>query len=114
MKYMLKIVSGGTNAPVATEADFPQIMATFEKITADLQAQGKFLHSARLRPNAEAKTVRLAKDGTRTVIDGPFTETKEAVGGYLMIDCGSEAEAIEWAKKFPPFFHVEVHGVWEA
>jgi hypothetical protein len=45
------------------------------------------------------------------VFDGPFTETKEAVGGYFIINCASEAEAIEWAKRFPPYFSIEVHPV---
>ena len=113
MNYMLLIVGGG-KAPEPTEADFGPMMAQFEKITADLKAQGKLLHSARLRPNAEAKTVRLSRDGKRSVVDGPFTETKEAVGGYYMVDCKNEAEAIDWAKKFPPFFHIEVRALWEA
>jgi len=113
MKYMLMIVSGDPELPQATESDYPAIFGQFQKLTADLQAQGKFLHSARLRPNFEGKTVKLAPNGTRVVIDGPFTESKEALGGYFMIDCPTETEALEWAKKFPSYFHVEVRGVWE-
>src|SRR5437016_1394186 len=104
MKYMLMIISGiqgapPEGAPPATEADIPAVMAQFEKLTAELQAQGKFHHSARLRPTPEAKTVRVNREGKRSVTDGPFTETKEAVGGYYMIDCANDAEALEWAKK---------------
>jgi len=113
MKFMLLIVGGDPKLPAPTEADFGPMMAQFQKIGADLGAEGKLVHSARLRPTEEAKTVKLGRDGKRSVIDGPFTETKEAVGGYYLIDCASQAEAIEWAKKFPPFFHVEVQQVWE-
>ncbi len=57
--------------------------------------------------------MRVRSDRTTTVTDGPFSETKELIGGYFLIECASEAEAIEWAKKFPPAFTVETRQVWE-
>jgi len=111
VKYMLLIVND-PKAPPITEAEMPKVFGTFQKITTDLQAQGKYVHSARLRPIAEAKTVRLGR-GKPVVVDGPFTETKEGVGGYYMIECESPAEALEWAKKFPPHFSIEVNAVWD-
>jgi len=111
MKFMLLIMNGDPNTPAAKETDYPAIFAQFQKLTADLQAQGKFLHSARLRP--EITTVHVGRDGSRTVTDGPFSETKEIVGGYFLIECPSEAEALEWAKKFPPFFNVQARQVTE-
>ena len=113
MKYMLMIVGGDPKLPQPSPDEGAAMLAQFQKIGADLTAQGKLVHSARLRSAAEAKTVKVAPDRSRKVVDGPFTETKEAVGGYYMIDCASEAEAIEWAKRFPPFFHIEVQPVWE-
>ena len=113
MKFMLMIVDGDPNLPMPTEAQIGSMMGQFQQIGTDLSAQGKMVHSARLRPQAEAKTVKVGRDGKRTIVDGPFTETKEAVGGYYMGDFASEAEALEWAKKFPPFFHIEVRQVWE-
>ena len=111
MKFMLLIMNGDPKNPPAKETDYPAIFAQFQKLTADLQGQGKFLHSARLRP--EARTVCVGTDGSRTVTDGPYLETKEVVGGYFLIECPSEAEALEWAKKFPPFFNVQARQVWE-
>jgi len=105
------IMNGDPDNPPLKETDYPAIFAQFQKVTADLQAQGKFLHSARLRP--EVKTVRVGRDGSRTVTDGPFPETREMVGGYFMIECPSEAEALEWAKKLPPFFNFQARQVWE-
>jgi hypothetical protein len=113
MKFMLLIVGGDPSLPQPSEAQMGSMLAQFQQIGADLTAQGKLVHSARLRPNAEAKTVKLMSDGKRVVVDGPFTETKEAVGGYYLGDFVSEADAIEWARKFPPFFHIEVRQVWE-
>ena len=111
MKFMLLIMNGDPDNPPLKETDYPAIFAQFQKVTADLQAQGKFLHSARLRP--EVRTVRVGRDGSRTVTDGPFPETREMVGGYVMIECPSEAEALEWAKKLPPFFNFQARQVWE-
>ena len=113
MKFMLLIVDGDPRLPMPSEAELGPMMATFQKIGADLGAAGKLVHSERLRPQSEAKTVRLGPDRKRSVVDGPFTETKEAVGGFYLGDFASEAEALEWAKKFPPFFHIEVRQVWE-
>jgi len=113
MKFMLLVIGGDPRLPQPTEAQMGTMMAQFEQIGADLSAQGKLVHSARLRPSAEAKTVKLGSDGKRVIVDGPFTETKEAVGGYYLGDFVSEAEAIEWARRFPPFFHIEVRQVWE-
>src|SRR2546421_6078657 len=113
MKYMLITVGGAPNLPQPTEAQLGGMLAQFQQIGTDLGKAGKMVHSARLRPASEGKTVRVARDGKRSVIDGPFAETRETVGGYYMIDVASEAEAMEWAKKFPAFFHIEVRQVWE-
>lgn len=112
MRYMLLIVND-PKAPAMPESEVGKMMATFERIGADLSAQGKLVHSARLRPTEEAKTVKLGSRPNPVVVDGPFTESKEAVGGYYMIDCDSQAETIEWAKKFPPRFWIEMRPVWE-
>jgi hypothetical protein len=113
MKYMLLIMNGDQKNAFPAEPDFPAIFADFHKLTEEMQARGKFLHSARLRPGAEAKVVRVKRDRSSTITDGPFLETKEAVGGYFLVECASEAEAIEWARKFPPSFTVEARQVWE-
>jgi hypothetical protein len=111
MKYMLLIVGGDPGLPQPSEAQMGSMLAQFQQIGADLSAQGKLVHSARLRP--EARTVRVGREGSRTVTDGPFLETNEIVGGYFVIECPSEAEALEWAKKFPPFFNIQARQVWE-
>ena len=50
-------------------------------------------------PPAEATKVSLA-DGRYTVIDGPFTEAKELIGGWALMECRDKAEAVEWTKRF--------------
>jgi hypothetical protein len=61
---------------------------------------------------AKAKSVRGV--GGAQVVDGPFVDTKEALGGYYLIECETEAEAVSWAKQAPTMLHgggVEVRPV---
>ena len=60
----------------------------------DLRAAGKMVVAERLRPDGEASRVRV-KAGQRQVMDGPFTETKEALGGFYLIECDTRQEG-EW------------------
>lgn len=72
----------------------------------ELRRAGVLLDLNGLAPTAQGARVRFA--GTkRTVIDGPFTEAKEVIGGYWIIQVRSKAEAVEWAKRIP--FSTEVH-----
>lgn len=61
--------------------------------------QGKFIDGAGLKSSHKGKRVRL-ENGKMRVIDGPFTETKELVGGYSIMECESDEEALEIAKQF--------------
>jgi hypothetical protein len=108
-QYMLLIVTD-PKAPPLPEAELNQLLGAYMKVTEDLTAQKKLVHSSRLRPPSEAKTVRFV-GGKKLVVDGPFSETKEAVGGYYVIECESQAEAIEWAKRLPASC-VEVQALW--
>jgi hypothetical protein len=78
------------------------------KLMAELTAAGSLLDTAGLRPTAEGKRVRLSR-GVQTVIDGPFTEAKEVIGGYAMLEAASMDEALELTRRF-----LAVHGdEWE-
>jgi len=79
----------------------------------ELQAAGKMVHGERLRPDSAASRVRF-KAGQRRVMDGPFTETKEALGGFYLIECDTKQEAVEWAKKIPlrDGGFVDVRPIW--
>jgi hypothetical protein len=109
MQYLLLIVTDPQALPLP-EAEMTQMFGAYMKVTEDLRAQNKLVHSSRLRPSSEAKTVRLAR-GEKLVVDGPFSETKETVGGYYVIECESQTEAIEWAKQLPAP-GVEVRALW--
>jgi hypothetical protein len=67
----------------------------------ELVKAGVMLDGDGLRPSSHGARVRFDKDGNPTVLDGPFTETKELVSGYWVFEVSSKEEAVEWAKKAP-------------
>jgi hypothetical protein len=67
----------------------------------ELVKAGVLLDGDGLRPSSHGARVQFDADGTPTVIDGPFTETKELVSGYWVLEVSSREEAIEWVKKAP-------------
>jgi hypothetical protein len=72
-------------------------MATYHE---ELQKAGVLLDANGLHPSSKGWRVKYS-GGKRTVIDGPFTETKELVAGYTLIQVKSKEEAMEWARRFP-------------
>ena len=99
MRYMLLICEGKT-APAPPEKDMGAIVQGHMRVAQELQAAGKMVMGERLRPESETSRVRV-KAAQRQVTDGPFAETKEAVGGFYLIECDGKDEAVEWAKKLP-------------
>jgi hypothetical protein len=76
--------------------------ATIEGIHAlnrEMIAAGVRKFACGISPAASAKTVRKQSDGTAHVTDGPFTETKEHMGGYWLLECANMDEALVWARK---------------
>ena len=67
----------------------------------ELVKAGVLLDGDGLRPSSYGARVRFDKDGNPTVLDGPFTETKELVSGYWVFEVSSKEEAVEWARKAP-------------
>jgi hypothetical protein len=79
----------------------------------DLQERGMWVTGDRLAAPRRAKSVRV-RDGKKVVTDGPFTETKEVVGGFDIIECGSLEEAVEIAAGHPvaAIGTIEVRPFW--
>lgn len=67
----------------------------------ELRKAGMLLALDGLRPPSDGGTVRFATDGETTITDGPFSEAKEVVGGYWLIQARSREEALEWASRCP-------------
>jgi hypothetical protein len=94
-----------TTAPAEDEGGFPWVD--------DLQARGIWLTGDQLAPPRRARSVRV-RDGKKLVTDGPFAETKEAVGGFDLIEAGSLDEAVEIAASHPNAQSgtIEVRPLW--
>jgi hypothetical protein len=91
-----------------------QILAAMGKYNEELVKAGVMLAGDGLQPSSKGARVRF--DGKkRTVIDGPFSETKELVAGYWMWQCRSKEEALEWLKRAPfeAGEEVEIRQVYE-
>ncbi|HTD96589.1 MAG TPA: YciI family protein [Edaphobacter sp.] len=88
--------------PAAAESDLPptrQEMAKMGKLIEDMTKTGTLLSTEGCAPSAKGARVRLS-DGKFTVIDGPFTEAKEIIGGFAIIQANSREEAIQLSKNF--------------
>lgn len=99
MKFMILMGDGAGSWDDLSPAEQARVIERHGEFRKALDAEGKFVSSSRLGPAAQAKTVRLSKDGRVAVTDGPFAETKEALGGFYIIEAKDTAEAVEWAKR---------------
>ena len=77
-----------------------QLLAAMGKYNEELVKAGIMLAGEGLHPSARGKRIRFA-GGTRSVVDGPFAETKELVAGYWLWQVRSMEEAVEWARRCP-------------
>jgi len=95
-----------------------EMLAKMAKFNEEMVKAGIMLDGAGLKPTSQGARIRFSGD-KRSVIDGPFTETKELIAGYWIIQVKNMAEAIEWMKRCPnphqedceieirPFFELE-------
>jgi hypothetical protein len=112
MRYMLLIFANEKAWASMTPEQAAQGMAAYMAYGDSLRAAGKYVNSEQLQPTATAKTVHV-EGGHNGVVDGPYVDIKEALGGYYLIEADSIAEAAEWAAKCPGAAHgsVEVRPV---
>lgn len=105
MRFLSMIRVDETTGQVPSE----QLMADMGKLIEELTSAGQLVSTAGLRPTSEGARVRLHRGGQLTVLDGPFTETKEVIGGYAILEAESKAQAIELTRRF-----LQVHGTdWD-
>jgi hypothetical protein len=72
----------------------------YSALSRELREQGRYVSTQELQPSATAATVRV-RDGETLVTDGPYAETKEALGGFYLIEAESLDEATTWAARIP-------------
>jgi hypothetical protein len=104
VRFMMMIkANNDTEAGVMPEEKTLDAMARYNE---ELVKAGVLLDGMGLQPSSKGARVRFSR-GKPTVIDGPFTESKELIAGFWLIQVKSKEEAIEWAKRVP--FDPDVH-----
>jgi hypothetical protein len=113
MQYLLLLYSNEAGWSNLSQAEQEQGMAAYQAYGEALRKAGVYKGSNRLQPISTATTVRLA-DGKSQVLDGPYVETKEQLGGYYLIDVPDLDAALSWAARCPGASHgsVEVRPIW--
>ena len=114
MRYLLLIYVTEANTPPAPEVMEAEHSA-YAAFTQDIQKRGLMQAGEALEPTSTATTVRV-RDGETITTDGPFAETKEALGGFYLVDARDLDEAIELAARIPAAKHgsIEVRPIWES
>ena len=116
MRFMIMVrANKESEAGMVSDQGLFAAMASYHE---ELARAGALLEATGLQPSSKGWRIRYS-GGKRTVIDGPFTETKELIAGYTVIQVKSREEAMEWARRFPPPFgeradgEIEVRQVYE-
>ena len=100
MKYLLLIYNDDALLEALPAGRADTMMRSCFNHADELRGQGTLLESQQLEAASTAKTVRI-RNGRTTVVDGPFAETKEMLGGYNIIEASSLDEAVRIASEFP-------------
>jgi hypothetical protein len=112
MAYMLFMVEPVGQRQARTEAEGREAYASMVRWGESLRERGLLVASESLRSQASASRVQV-RSGRAHVIDGPFPEAKEMIGGFFLINCETQQEAIAIAKECPAlaWLTVEVRGL---
>ena len=114
MRFMILVkATEESEAGVMPSEELLQTMAEYHE---QLAKAGVLLDANGLQPTSKGWRIRYSA-GTRTVLDGPFTETKELLAGYTVIEVKSRDEALEWARRYPNPYpgdgEIEVRQIFE-
>lgn len=114
MQYLLLIYTREAELAEAGEAAVTKMAGAFMAYTEAMKQAGVYVGGNRLKPIDTATTVR-APEGKQTVLNGPYAETREQLGGYYLIDALDLDAALHWAARCPASARgaVEVRPVWD-
>jgi hypothetical protein len=104
MQFLMLIKIANNNDYEAGKPPPPELEAAMGALMGQWSEAGALVSAAGLRPTSQGARVRLGK-GKVSTLDGPFTESKEVIGGFFMLEVASKAQALEMTRRF-----VEVHG----
>jgi hypothetical protein len=113
MQYLLMIYNDEERARAIPKDDMNKMLPAFTAYTEALKKAGVLLGGNRLQFSSNATTVRI-EDGKTKVLNGPYAEAKEQLGGYYLIDVPDMDSALSWAARCPGanYGTVEVRPIW--
>jgi hypothetical protein len=113
MQYLLMAYVDETGWPKLSKSEQEQGIAAYAAYGEALKTSGVIKGSNRLQPSSVATTVR-STNGKSQVLDGPYVDSKEQLGGYFLIDVPDLDAALSWASRCPAVNHgvVEVRPIW--
>lgn len=104
MQYLCLIYSDESIEPVPGTEEFGAYMQAYAEFSKSVQDAGVFVGGEALEPIAAATTVT-RENGKVEIMDGPFAETREQLGGYYLLDCKDLDEALKYAAEIPTAKH---------
>jgi hypothetical protein len=113
MQYLLMAYVDEAGWPKLSKSEQEQGIAAYTAYGEALKTSGVMKGSNRLQPSSVATTVR-STNGKAQVLDGPYVDSKEQLGGYFLIDVPDLDAALSWASRCPAANHgvVEVRPIW--
>jgi hypothetical protein len=114
MKYLLMIYASEAQENAIPPAEMGKIMQAYGAYSEALVKAGAMRAGERLRPATDATSVRV-RGGKTEVLNGPYAETREQLGGYYLIDVPDLDAALSWAARCPTSAYgtIEVRPIWE-
>lgn len=104
MRFIITAQSGGDKTPTDQQPEFDaELFKAYMRFNEEMHRAGVLVASEGLNPAAKGARIAVA-EGRRYVVDGPFAESKELVGGFYLIEVDSLDEAIQWALRAPSGF----------
>lgn len=100
MRYMIIVKATPESEAQTAPAPDEALLAAMAAFHEDLARAGALLDASGLKPSSAGWRIRYEGD-KRSVVDGPFAETRELIAGYTLVEARSREEAIEWSRRFP-------------
>jgi hypothetical protein len=114
MRYLLTIHTDENRDKARSEDDTKKLFGAYMEYTKAMKDAGVWVAGEALQPSATGTQVRVRGEKA-TVTDGPFTETKEVLGGFYLMEVKSKEEAIEWGKRCPDAANgsIQLREIWD-
>jgi hypothetical protein len=107
MRFIITAQSSSDKEPTPAQSGFDvELFKAYMRFNEEMHQAGVLVASEGLNPSAPGARIAVAQ-GKRYVVDGPFAESKELVGGFYLVEVGSLDEAIQWALRAPSGFGVD-------